>query len=122
MVSDEPDYKICWLINNTFGFEFEKLDDLQLYHKKLAVDQSFSIFCYPDEEALLTYRIIRNKSDQGYYLDELKNLDYLVHIQGEIVPEKIHLFMHQLGSLPSVRICLPVDLRKIKEKERMLLW
>jgi len=122
VVSDEPDYKLCWMINRTLGQAFEKLDDLKLFHRKLQVEQFFSIFAYQDKDALVTYRIIKNRSEQGYYLDELKNLDYLVHIQGEIITEKINVFMQAVGSLLTVRMCVPVDLKMIRNKERLLLW
>ena len=82
VVSDEPDYKLCWMINQVLDQAFEKLDDLKLFHKKLQEEQAFSIYAYQDEDALVTYRIIKNRSGSGYFLDELKNLDYLVHIQG----------------------------------------
>jgi len=122
MVSDDPDYKLCWAINQALGMDFKKMDDLELHHKRLGVDQYFSIFSYQDEEALLTYRIIKNQSDRGYFLDELKNLDYLIHIQGEITPGKINSFLQQAGSLSPVRMCVPVDLHKLKNQERLMLW
>jgi hypothetical protein len=122
LVSDDPDYKLCWNLNQALDMDLKKMDELKLYHKRLAVDQYFSLFIYQDEEALLTYRIIRNRSDQGFFLDELKNLDYLIHIQGEISPEKIGRFLQQAGSLSSVRMCVPVDLHKLRNRERLLLW
>lgn len=122
VVADEPDYKLCWRINQALELGFEKLDDLKLFHRKLQEEQLFSNFVYQDEDALVTYRIIKNRSEQGYFLDELKNLDYLVHIQGEIITEKINAFMQILGTLSHVRMCVPVDLKKIRNKERLLLW
>lgn len=122
VVADEPDYKLCWRINEALELRFEKLDDLKLFHIKYGEDQIFSNFVFQDEEAMVTYRIIKNRSEQGYFLDELKNLDYLVHIQGEIITEKIGAFMQSLGKLTAVRMCVPVDLKKIKNKERLLLW
>lgn len=122
IVSDEPDYKLCWMINQVLNQAFEKLDDLKLFHKKLQEEQSFSIFAYQDEDALVTYRIIKNRSEPGYFLDELKNLDYLVHIQGEIITEKINVFMQAVGAFSTVRMCVPVDLKMIRSKERLLLW
>lgn len=122
VVADEPDYKLCWRINQALELGFEKLDDLKLFHRKLQEEQLFSNFVYQDEDALVTYRIIKNRSEQGYFLDELKNLDYLVHIQGEIITEKINAFMQTLGTLSPVRLCVPVDLKKIRNKERLLLW
>lgn len=122
VVVDEPDYKLCWRINQKLDLAFEKLDDLKLFHRKFQEEQLFSNFAYEDEDALVTYRIIKNRSEQGYFLDELKNLDFLVHIQGEIITEKITAFMQTLGSLAPVRMCVPVDLQKIRNKERLLLW
>lgn len=122
VVSDEPDYRLCWLINQALGTAFMKQEDLTVYHKKHGADQSFSIFSFLDEEACLTFRIIRNRSDAGYFLDELKNLDYLVHIQGEIYHDKISDFLQGMTSIGGIRMGIPVDLAKIRNKERLLLW
>jgi len=122
VVSDDPDYKLCWRINQACESNFEKLDDLKLFHRKLKDDQLFSIFTFEDEEAMVTYRIIKNRSDTGYYLDELKNIDFLVHIQGEIYEEGIGFFMQSVSKLSSVRMCVPVDLARIRNRERLLLW
>ncbi len=122
MVSDEPDYKLCWLINQSLGTDLLKLDDLELFHKRLGKDLAFSIFAFQDEESLLTYRIIKNRAEEGYFLDELKNLDYLVHIQGEINAKKMNSFIRGATAIPEVRLCVPVDLKKIRNQERLLLW
>ena len=122
VVSDEADYRICWLINQAIGMNFEKQEDLLLYHKKLREEQSFSLFSCHVDEAMITFRIIQNRADNGYYLDPLKNLDYLVHIQGEINTTRIDAFMQAIGGLKQVRMCVPVDLSRLKDKERLLLW
>jgi len=122
IVADEPDYKFCWRINRELEINFEKLDDLELYHPKLNVDQQFSIFAFDDEDAMVTYRIIKNRSDKGYFIDELKNLDFLVHIQGEIHKDQISTFMQSVNTIPAVLMCVPVDLARLLNKERLLLW
>ena len=122
VVTDEPDYKLCWRINRAHGLALAKLEDLKLYHRKLKEEQHFQIFASEDEDAMVTYRIIKNRSEEGYFLDELKNLDYLVHIQGELLTERITAFMKAVGALPGVRMCLPVDLGMIRNRERLMLW
>lgn len=122
VVADEPDYKLCWLINQKLDMNFEKQEDLLLYHRKLNEEQVFSCFSFQDPDSLITYRIIRNRSENGYFLDELKHIDYLIHIQGEIQTGKISEFMRAVGSLEPVRMCVPSDLSRIKNKERMFLW
>jgi hypothetical protein len=122
VVSDEPDYKLCWMINKSLDMNFEKQEELQLFHRKLKEEQVFSLFSYTDENALITYRIIKNRTENGYYLDELKNIDYLIHIQGEINPMKISHLIHSIGALKPVRMCVPTDLSGIRNRERLLLW
>lgn len=122
VVSDEPDYKLCWMINKILDMNFEKQEELQLFHRKLDKEQVFSYFSYHDSDTLITYRIIRNRSENDYFLDELKNIDYLIHIQGEINTRRINDFMQSVGALEPVRMCVPSDLSRIKNKERLLLW
>lgn len=122
VVTDEPDYKLCWMINGALSMNFEKQEDLMLFHKKINDEQEFSYFLYEDEEAMITFRIIKNRTDKGYYLEELKNLDYLIHIQGEISTLKISNFMLSIGGLQPVRMCVPCDLSRIKNHDRLLLW
>jgi hypothetical protein len=122
VVTDEPDYKLCWMINGALNMNFEKQEDLMLFHKKMNDEQEFSNFLYEDEEAMITFRIIKNRTDKGYYLEELKNLDYLIHIQGEISTLKISNFMLSIGGLQPVRMCVPCDLSRIKNHDRLLLW
>ncbi len=122
VVTDEPDYKLCWMINQSLRMNFEKQDDLALFHKKSGEEQEFSHFRYEEEEAMITFRIIKNRTDKGYYLEELKNLDYLIHIQGEINTLKINNFMLSIGGLEPVRMCVPCDLSRIRNHDRLLLW
>jgi len=122
IVTDEPDYKLCWMINQSLHMNFEKQDDLRLYHRKLKEDQVFSHFSYIDDDALITFRIIKNRTENGYYLDALKNIDYLIHIQGEINTIRISNFMLSISGFETVRMCVPSDLSRIKNKERLLLW
>ena len=122
VVTDEPDYKLCWLIKKALGTHFIKMNDLELFHRKLERDQVFSLYAFSDEESLLTYRVIKNRVQEGFYLDEFRNLDYLIHIQGVIAPEKITSFLQGTAAIPEVRMCVPVDLKMIRNNERLLLW
>jgi hypothetical protein len=110
------------MINRALDMNFEKQEELQLFHRKLGEEQVFSLFSYHDNGAMISYRIIRNRAENGYYLDELKNIDYMIHIQGEINTNRISGFMLSVGALEPVRMCVPSDLSRIKNKERLLLW
>lgn len=120
--SDEPDYKLCWLINMQLGMSFVKTEDLVIFHKKLDVEQAFSLFHFEDENAMLMYRMIGNRSEKGYFLADLKNIDFILHIQGDLVKDDISTLVGLLNSIDEIRMCVPVDINKVKDKDRLLLW
>lgn len=122
LVSDEPDYRLAWLLNRALHADFKKEEDLMVYHKKSKLDQEVSLFSWEDEGAMLTYRLIRNRAHAGFFLDDLKNLDYLLHIQGEVNESKVEQFIQGAGGLPEIRLCVPVDLGSIRQQDRLLLW
>lgn len=122
IVSDEPDYKLCWLVNQQMDTSFARTDDLEVFSKMLNEEQLVSLFMYEDEQRMLTFRLIVNRASTGYFLPELKNIDYFLHIHGEIVPDDINSLIRTVNSIPAVRMCVPVDLSKIKERDQLQLW
>jgi len=122
LASDEPDYRLAWLINEETGSGFVRMDDLRIFHKKLGVEQIFPLFQFDDDDSLLTYRLIGNRCDDSYFLEEVRNLDYLIHIQGEIFPDELARFLKRISGVSSVRMCVPVDLNRLKSTERIFLW
>ena len=71
---------------------------------------------------MLTYRIIRNRAVNGYILSELKNVDYILHIQGEIAFLNTAVLVERINNLDAIRMCVTVELNKLKEKDRLHLW
>lgn len=122
IVSDEPDYKLCFLLNQTSKMDFQRMDSLALFDAKAKLEQEFPLFQFENPRNLLTYRIIKNRSESGYFLPELKNIDYLLHIQGDLVESDIDRFIKEASALDQIRLCVPVDLGKVKNRDRLLLW
>jgi hypothetical protein len=122
IASDEPDYKLCWLINQQMNTSFARVDDLVVFNKRMSEQQEVSLFVYYDENKMVTYRLIGNRLSKGYFLSDLKNIDYVLHIQGEIVTSEIDDFIGRVIKTAGVRFCVPVNLQKIREQERLHLW
>ncbi len=122
IASDEPDYKLCWLINQQLGTSFTKGEDLVVFNNKINQQQEVSLFTYYDDNKMVTYRMISNRSSSGYFLSDLKNIDYILHIQGFVTPNEIDELIGKIIKTEGIRMCVPVDLRRIKEKERLHIW
>lgn len=80
--SHENDYRLVWAINQV-GFRFAKVDAL-VVSDKLRESLEFSRFFYFDEEKQLTYKLISNRQGEGILFTEIKNLDYVMQITGEL--------------------------------------
>ena len=108
-------------MNEHLNTGFSKVEDIAVFNKKAGADQLHSMFYYSDENAMLTYRLIRNRAQNGYFLTELKNMDYFLHIQGEVAALDTRNFIERINSLEAIRMCIPVDLTKIQQKDRFYL-
>ena len=78
--SDENDYHLCWILNKACELQLSKQDNLEIFHKRLEEKQEFAQFQYFDENSLLLYRLLSNRSESGYLLEELTNVDYILQV------------------------------------------
>lgn len=44
IVSSENDYRLSWTLNNTYGLQLSKRQNLEVFHKRLDDKQEFSSF------------------------------------------------------------------------------
>ncbi len=109
-------------MNQHLNFSLSRTSDLKIFNKKLGIDIEVSLFVYFDENTMMTYRIIGNRAPAGYFLPELKNIYFLLHIQGDLVPGDIQELIRKLNEINPVRMCVPVDLSKIRDKDLLQLW
>ena len=63
---------------------FRKSDDLVIKLEKAKVDQRFSKYTFLKETIPAKFHLISNKSEQGFLLKELPNIDYFLKVVGEV--------------------------------------
>jgi len=80
----ENDYRLVWAINNLLGMQFVRTGNLLMHHAKLNLDLEFSLYSYQDDDRYLTYHLISNRCPDGFLFPEIKNLDFLIQITGEL--------------------------------------
>ena len=117
----ENDYRISWVLNNSMGYSLARLEDMEIYHKKLDVPQAFHQFSYYDEDTLLLYRLISNRCENGYLLEEMSNIDYLFQVSGEFEEKFISGLVKKLNNLREVTLAFPVDPTTLKSRKKLLL-
>ncbi len=118
--SAENDYKLSWALNQTLGINLVRLDNLEVYHKRLDDKQAFSQFEYFDEDTLVQYRLISNRSVNGYLLEEMTNLDYLLQISGDMDEVWLENLIEKMNRIEGIILAFPLDPTTLKSRKKLL--
>ena len=117
----ENDYRISWILNTELGIQLNRKEDLEVYHKRLDEPQAFHQFQYYDEETLLDYRLLSNKCENGYLLEEMSNIDYLLQISGEMQESFLNQLVKQLNAMESIAIAFRLKPGSLRSKKKLLM-
>ena len=79
--SHENDYRISWALNEHLGFRFTKSENYKVLNQRLKEFKEFSVYLYINNHDSNTYRLISNRCDDGFLIEELKNIDFLLLIE-----------------------------------------
>ncbi len=118
--SDEREHKFIWGLNQLLLVQFSKTENHRAFHKKLAEEQEFSAFSFTDEDTLIEYRIISNKSETGILMDELRNIDYFLIVNGEFDESFAEDLQNKLRAAASIQAVFRIDPNTLKSRERLL--
>ena len=77
LLTDEPDYRLCWLLNQNFPWELVRSGDIFVQDKNSPIPQSFACFksnsSYQPE-----IRLIGNRSKEGLWLTVFRQVNFLL--------------------------------------------
>jgi hypothetical protein len=118
--SAENDYRLSWSLNQFLGINMVRIDNLEIYHKRLDDKQFFSQFEYFDEETLLQYRLVSNRSVNGYLLEEMTNLDYLLQISGDLDEGWMEDLIAKMNRIDGIILAFPLDPTTLKSRKKLL--
>lgn len=82
IASHENDYRLSWAINKSLHLDLIKVEDLSLNHPKHKINTNYSMYYFEDENNYISYNLISNKSEKGFLMPEMKNIDFILRISG----------------------------------------
>lgn len=83
--SSTKDYRICHYLNKVLQFRFEALGELSVQIKEGEKGFSAQLFSYKTENNIARYFFINNKNDNEILLKKLKEIDFFLFVEGEIL-------------------------------------
>jgi hypothetical protein len=78
--SHENDYRLSWALNQYLNYNFVKTDNLTIYNQSTDAHLEFTVYKYQNEDDI-SFRLISNRCDNGYLLEKLKNIDFILIVE-----------------------------------------
>jgi hypothetical protein len=119
--SHENDYRLVWAMNNAFSFQFTRIENLVIFDQKINTDLEFSRFIFSDEDKYLTYHLISNRCPDGFLFPEIKNLDYLLQITGELDEKQLAALIRNLKKTGIISAAFFIDPKQLKDADKKLI-
>ena len=117
--SSENDYHLSWEINKKLKISLRKSTDHVI--KREEIEQAFSVYTFSDEEVYLQYFLIANKSENGYLIEELRNMDYFLQIHGDITDKQQEQIISYARNIKGITGVFNLDINTMKSKNKLII-
>ncbi len=118
--SHENDYRLVWAVNNQLKMKFIRIENLVMHHKKHGSDLEFSRFFYEDEDRYLKYYLFSNRCPEGIFFPEIRNIDFIIQIIGEMTENDFNLLVKEIKSVSIISALFVLQPDKIKNSGQLL--
>lgn len=121
IVAPVKGYQFSWLLNQYMQIDFRINHDIEIQLDKKKRKYYFSIYEYAEPNGSLMHYLYINQFDGEYLLPELKHLDFLWLLKGDVMrdPEFMHL-QQSLRAIPGVQLVMELTGEKIRNKAHLV--
>lgn len=117
--SSENDYRLSWEINKKLKISLRKSTDHVI--KREEIKQAFSVYTFFDEEVYLQYFLIANMSENGYLVEELRNMDYFLQIHGDLTDKQQKQIISSVRNIKGIIGVFNLDINTMKSKNKLII-
>ncbi len=115
------DYQLCLHLNNLLEMDFRINNELEIQLNKKGRSYFFAVYEYNDPMKSLSHYVYNNQFDGEYLLPELKHLDFVWLLKGDIVSdEALNMLVNTIRGINSVQLVVELTNEKIKHKEHLI--
>ncbi|MDD3740960.1 MAG: IPExxxVDY family protein [Bacteroidales bacterium] len=118
--STDDDYKLSWHLSEILGLEFTRSSGLEIIDSRFSDFQLFSIYETSDDNHGNRIKIVSNKGNAGFLIDELKNIDYFVIIYDFENIDLLDKLIVKLKSITSISAVFKLNPANLKSREKLL--
>ena len=106
-------------MNEKLEISLRKSNDHVIIRKE--TEQVFLVYTFYDEEAYLQYSLIANKSENGFLIEELRNIDYFLQIHGDLTDNQQQKIISSVKNIKGVTGVFKLDINTLKSKNKLII-
>lgn len=114
------DYRFSYLLNRMLGTDFLKVEDLRGTLSNKKEPAGFSLYHYYDEDYFNSYYLLSNRSLEYVLAPEVKQVDFLLIIEGDLVRARKDRLIKSIREIPNVLTAYEINFAEIKNYETLL--
>ena len=118
--SHDNDYRVSWAINNKLGMSLRQTEKLDIYNSRIKQNQIFTHYQYTDQDTLLHYHLISNRCDNGFLLEEMPNIDYVLKISGDADKNFAAQLINKLKKIDIITTAFEMNPITLKSRKKLL--
>ena len=115
------DYVLCHKINTTLNFNFEKVDDHEVYFNIDEDPLSFSKYYFFVEQGEIQYYLVNNRNAEGFLIPEMNKIDFFIIIHQYIDTEDLNYMMSGLNKLADIQVATVINPLKLRSRENLIM-
>ena len=119
VASHQSDYRLCWALNQQLTWHLTQVEDLTITPYKANKAQHFSRFTFTDQ-LNRGFHLIANKSQGGFLMPSMTNIDFFVKITGDFTPLDIHHYIRKIKQIDFVITAFLMENLKEKDKKKFI--
>jgi hypothetical protein len=114
------DYRISFLLNKHLGSDFLRMEDLKVALNNKKDPAEFSLYYYYDEDYFNTYYLVSNRSQEFVLAPEIKQVDFLMIVEGDFRKAKKDRLIKCIRNIPNVLMAYEIKFAEINNYETLL--
>lgn len=119
--SSIEDYRLCLQLNQCLRWKLKREQEIEFYSPQIKGFKYFNTYKYKNEIDFYTIELIQNRTNGNILIPELKNIDYLFLLHGEVEYFEPEIFTNLLIKIPGVQSVIELNVDSLKSKHNLLI-
>jgi hypothetical protein len=115
------DYVLCHKINTSLSFNFEKVEDHEVYFNVDEDPLAFSKYFFFVEQGEIEYYILNNRNAEGFLIPEMNKVDFFLIIHQYVDKEDLNFILNGLNKLADIQVAAQINPAKLKSNQNLIM-